>query len=587
MGDPIDQRTASLYSEDEGLTAQSSESRSKGRRLLDTVVSKMSSFLKPNKDNTDQDTGNHISRRDFLKIAGLGIAAAVLRPNSSASAESDYRRGFESTELIEFKENEPDQITSLGAIEAAVYDFDGKPYTWESPNLHCSGFIGAYMKHLGFNVEQDLSSGKYIPDTSKPFPEATTVKQGPYLEQLNKELGGDLVAYVPVKEMISNEKLWEEVPPGTVMYLPEPVGHHGYDQYTHTTIFMGLDKNGQPMFAEFSPYMKNGPQYGHGFDKFIKMYAGKSITASDPKNEPLKVLMFDAVEASRRYGLEKGAVKPDEKLFKELGYNAVISININDGTLSVSEVDSTGVHAKVVNGKEKYFTVVGRRLKRNKYLSYEYRKGVFTAFPFSMYDSISGTHIEQSGSRRNTYTPPMIADLAGTEVLADFGSLGKNTSTDICLLRQISYNPKSGKFVYSEKYSPYTLHEVPRGTGNQEILLREPQLVTANANGVPLSEPNLSSGCVNMDGESWRAIKNFAKRYLENGKKVAVMFSTPNMDQRSLIRDGNESTWFYGDDPFGGKIKSWSYKLEEGVGHDNWIYVKRPKSYPRFQNSKK
>jgi hypothetical protein len=90
-----------------------------------------------------------------------------------------------------------------------------------------------------------------------------------------------------------------------------------------------------------------------------------------------------------------------------------------------------------------------------------------------------------------------------------------------------------------------------------------------------------------MDGGSWIAIKNFANEYIKGGKKIAVMFSTPNMNQRSLIRDGNEDTWFYGDDPFGGKIKSWSYKLDDGVGHDNWIYVKRPKTYPRFTNSKK
>ena len=132
------------------------------------------------------------------------------------------------------------------------------------------------------------------------MPNATTVKQVPYLKMLSQELGEDLATEIELKELLSNKEIWDKMPPGTVLYLPERIGHHGYDTFTHVAIFMGRNQAKEPLFAEFSVYMKNGPQYGHGFEQFTRMYRGQNIEPYNPANGPLKAFLFDAVEASKR-----------------------------------------------------------------------------------------------------------------------------------------------------------------------------------------------------------------------------------------------------------------------------------------------
>lgn len=63
---------------------------------------------------------------------------------------------------------------------------------------------------------------------------------------------------------------------------------------------MGLNKEKEPLFSEFSVYMKNGPEYGYGFEQFTRMYRGQNIEPYNPRNGELKVFLFDAVEASKR-----------------------------------------------------------------------------------------------------------------------------------------------------------------------------------------------------------------------------------------------------------------------------------------------
>jgi hypothetical protein len=521
-----------------------------------------------------------INRREFLKLAGATLAGTVVAlttPKKIVASESTDPRD------ITFLESGPDEITALGAVVAAVKEFNKQPYTWDSAKLHCSGFVGEYMRHLGFEVSRDdTDPGLYKADSTEPMPEATTVKQAQYLHELNKSLGGDLIAEVPLKKMLTDRELWQQVPPGTVMYLPEPEGHHGYDTYTHTTVFIGLDSDKKPRFAEFSGYMSNGPEYGHGFSQFASLYRKKSIEPKLSSNKELKVLMFDAVEASRRFDLEHGVVTPDTELFSKLGYDNVISININDGRLSMWEITEDGAKKQKIGEREEMFTVVGRKLKRNKYLSNEYWEKMSDSNPSTIYDSGSGCHIDKEGIRRTTYTPPLISELAQTEVLANFGGLGAQTHTDICLLRQIYFGRNNSK-ILSNKFSPYTLHEVPRNTGDQEILLREPALEIANTRGRPVELPNLSSGCINLDGDSWGILKKEIKRLQESGKKISVMFSTPRINQKDIIKPGDENSWFYENDPFGGEVNKWGYSETEGIGHNNWIYYKRNKEYPLFK----
>lgn len=530
-------------------------------------------------ENTDIDTSD-ISRREFLK--GAAIAAA-----SSVIAKMDLKGKIfgDSTDLkdISFLENNPDELTSYAAILSSVEEIAGHPYTWEVPGYDCGAFVGRYMRHLGFEVGKVSSPlSTYSPKATDPMPEDTTVKQAPYIRELNRYLGGDLIAEIPVKQMLTDTTFWEQIPAGTVMYLPEPIGHHGYDTYTHTTVFMGLDSTRSPMFAEFSGYMKHGPEYGHGFEKFSSMYRGKSIEPMNPSKGELKVLMFDAVEASRRFGLEKGVVTPDYKLFNKLGYDNVVSININDGRVSMWDITKDGAMKRKIGDREEMFSVLGRRLKRNELLSKEYWDKMRQYHPNTIYDSSGGCHIDENGVRRNTYTPQLISELEKTEVLANFGGLGSSTHTDICLLKQLYYDEHGSKVV-SKRYSAYTLHEVPRGTADQEILLREPSLIKANSEGIPVDPPNISSGCVNLDGESWRILKEELISLQKDGRKISVMFSTPKTNQNLLLKYGTEESRFYEEDPFGGQIRRWDYVLPDGIGHDKWIYYKRPKEYPLFR----
>jgi len=151
----------------------------------------------------------------------------------------------------------------------------------------------------------------YSPEKGDPMPNATTVKQVKYLQMIAENYGEDLASEITLKEMLSNEEIWKEIPTGTVLYLPERIGHHGYDTFTHTAIFMGLDSNEEPMFSEFSVYMKEGPEYGHGFEQFTRMYKGQNIEPYNPRNGELKVFMFDAVEASKRIRLEAESISGD------------------------------------------------------------------------------------------------------------------------------------------------------------------------------------------------------------------------------------------------------------------------------------
>jgi hypothetical protein len=116
-------------------------------------------------------------------------------------------------------------------------------------------------------------------------------------------------------------------------------------------------------------------------------------------------------------------------------------------------------------------------------------------------------------------------------------------------------------------------------------LLREPSLIIANTEGIPVDPPNISSGCVNLDGPSWKILKQELNSLLDSGKKISVMFSTPRTDQNLLIKNGTEDSRFYEEDPFGGQIRKWDYVLPDGIGHDRWIYYTRGREYPLFKQS--
>jgi hypothetical protein len=241
--------------------------------------------------------------RDMESNDGYGMEEV---PEVFGSQEEEQKR---EGETIQFYNEGVDELTSYTAILSAVEEFEGKPYSWNNENHHCSGYVSQYFKYLGFSIDRDLTPvSEYSPQKGDPMPNSTTVKQVPYLKMIAENYGRDLALEIPLKEMLTNKDIWEEIPAGTVLYLPERIGHHGYDTFTHTAIFMGLDPDQEPMFSEFSVYMKEGPEYGHGFEQFTRMYRGQNIEPYNSGNGELKVFMFNAVEASRRVKLARRAV---------------------------------------------------------------------------------------------------------------------------------------------------------------------------------------------------------------------------------------------------------------------------------------
>jgi hypothetical protein len=251
-------------------------------------------------DTTEKESESEtISRREFLKRSAFTALAFTKLPDILQNIENSTKA--EDTPEIEFYDNSENQMIAYNAIKSATEDFSGHPYSWETGNHHCSGYVAQYFMHLGFRIDLITTPvSEYSPSFGEPMPNSTTVKQVPYLRMLSQQLGKDLATEIEVKELLSNREIWNKIPLGTVLYLPERIGHHGYDTFTHVAIFMGRNKAKEPLFAEFSVYMRNGPQYGHGFEQFTRMYRGQNIEPYNPANGPLKVFLFDAVEASKR-----------------------------------------------------------------------------------------------------------------------------------------------------------------------------------------------------------------------------------------------------------------------------------------------
>jgi len=363
------------------------------------------------------------------------------------------------------------------------------------------------------------------------------------ISNLDKQDTKDFTVNRKLSELFDNRYIWEEIPPGTVMNVNGS-----------SSVFLGLDKNRFPIFSSFSWYGGKQPEIGLSLLSLRNKYYGFSGDTN--------VSLFDAVDFSRHFDTEGNDILPDFSLFKELGYDVTVVLNINDGSLSMWDINN----GDRINDK-RMFCVVGRRLKRNEFLSKDYLENMWKYMPFSVYDSAIGCHIEPNGVRRKTYTPPIITEFLGTTVVYGFGGLGPDSHTDISMLRQV-YIDKDNKPIISSRYSSYTLHEVPRGTNDQSILMREPQLMKANKIGLPIENPNLSAGCVNMDGDTWDKLKKILNSYLHDDKRVSVMFTTPATKQLSLLRHGSSNSHFHSDDPFGAKSRLWGYGSKYIVGLD-------------------
>jgi len=501
-----------------------------------------------------------ISRRDFLKISGLQTLGVLSLP--FAPYISGLDKSIQENE-IDFVNPCSDELTSLGAVLSTINSFS-KESDFHSKYPRSLQFIGKYYCNLGLNVAE---YPRDIPTFSQMqfdyIPVNDIRMQIQHLNNLNNFLGRDLIAEVDLEDILYDSKIWEEIPPGTVMYMPN---ENIKQEYSYIAIFLGIEKKGSPIFAGLS----FKPESNISLKELSSLYKGN-------KNDNLKVTLFDSVEASRRHGFEKGSVVPDQEFLRNLGFDIVTTVNINDGTLTVWDISQVSPKLIEIGDKKRIYCAVGRRLKRNESLSLSYWNSKYKTSEYSTFDGISGTHYE-NGIRRRTFTPPLIAEYLGHSVIQGFGGLGPDSSTDIAFLKPLHWDTISRKLVLGN-YSSYTLHEIPR-TDNPGVLGRLPMLIEANKKGKALDNPNLSAGCVNMDRDSYKQLVDELRVQKRNGKKIAVIFGLKGCNQRLLITPGSENMSFHSIDPFGGKSRNWDYNTVD----DNGNSQERKKKYHIFLN---
>ena len=171
----------------------------------------------------------------------------------------------------------------------------------------------------------------------------------------------------------------------------------------------------------------------------------------------------------------------------------------------------------------------------------------------SQYDAATGVWYSQKGCPRRTLTPPLIIWVNDVVWIANFGNIGGQTHI---LLGQPA-EVINGEIITSSTglNSSYTLHEVPRNTGVQEILLREPLIKKANIEGHPLQTPFLSSGCVNLDAATWQKIVALTRKDLPS-RPVFLFFSVPGFPLDLTM----QKDFLQGVDPFGYRSTLWEYK---------------------------
>ena len=130
---------------------------------------------------------------------------------------------------------------------------------------------------------------------------------------------------------------------------------------------------------------------------------------------------------------------------------------------------------------------IGRRLRRNSPSSTINYYNAGMGKDGSQYDAVTGIWYSQKGCPRRTLTPPLTILLKDIVWIGNFGNIGGQTHI---LLGQPA-EVINGEIITSSTglNSSYTLHEVPRNTGVQEILLREPLIRKANIEAIPSKCP--------------------------------------------------------------------------------------------------
>ena len=494
-----------------------------------------------------------ISRRDFLKVSGASIAG-LLVPRLPT-------RNSLSPEIDSTNDQTVCAVMTDSAVANSIRLFEGKLYDWNT-GAHCSSFAARVVSRFGY-PSRDLNS-----TNTKRFPGSGTTTQREWLQKLDKSLsastGQQFGVAVPMEQILEQD-YWKNRRPGSLVYLATAISHNGYNEVSHVAVFIGMSNNG-PLFAEFGPKMFNGPQTKRTLDQLSSMYTHtadgkldlKPYDTGSSQPDGLIGYIWDTIGAAREMWREGGPVIPEGSIVSDLKSCTAITVNTNDGTIGYWRMFQGQIELVPIHSVDSPYAYagIGRRLRRNSPSSTVNYYNAGMGKDGSQYDAVTGIWYSQKGCPRRTLTPPLTILLKDIVWIGNFGNIGGQTHI---LLGQPA-EVINGEIITSSTgfNSSYTLHEVPRNTGIQEILLREPLIRKANLEGHPLQMPFLSSGCVNLDSATWQKIVTLTSKDLPN-RPVFLLFSVPGFPLDLTM----QKDFLQGVDPFGYRSTLWEYKDTE------------------------
>jgi hypothetical protein len=245
-------------------------------------------------------------------------------------------------------------------------------------------------------------------------------------------------------------------------------------------------------------------------------------------------------------------VKPDSHLFNKLGYDGVVTVNIRSGEVNFFEKKDES-DSFIPNGELKSFGLVGERLPRRRtlkrYFQEYYRDGKYSYDPRGILYRKTPSGVIPRG----TLTPPAIFELQRFDQRNGFGDTPQDVSTRHMVLNVLVKSDR-GEISVSEEESPYTLHEIPpiSDQRSENFANRRRVVQEALENNSPVEDPFWSHGCVNVDQDFYSRLQQRLQGQLDSGKKIAVVFSYPQLNQPQILEAFPSTFSFSFTDPLTG-----------------------------------
>lgn len=410
------------------------------------------------------------------------------------------------------------------------------PYSW-SEYRSCSSFVSEYLRQLSFPVDGMAGQNNEYPN---PFPWSNVVSQVRWFQ----EYYPSYLKSAPLDDFLSH-KLWDQIKPGSLIYLQYPIGHNGYNTYYHVVILIGYHQDGSPQFAELAAGMSNASTE-RDFETITRFYSNHTKPVSVENNTPKSLIVTWvnplAILNQGKLWLKSGVVQPQSLLKSQ--FDTVITVNIYNGTTAIFELDNQNRWTQLnLEGHSLFFAVTGRFLPSNSDIT----KAFFDKRINEIYDGDFGVYIKNS-VYQHSWTPQLVAKISTITYISNFGGL--NGSTDTTLPMPLIYQDNI-QIGVDKDYSPFTVHRVPEVI-NQDILLRVDLLKAANnidqKDFGPIAVPqvNLSSGCVNYDKDTWIIMKSYLLDQMKAQKRVGLVMSYPDFDQSLILQNSVFDSAFIG-----------------------------------------